>query len=79
MNEQRPLNEQIERAFYFMKQRYGIASEEVIGKLSWINEKTNRAHEEAILLIQEDLHLTQKRLAVLEKQWRERRGKAVEA
>ncbi len=70
MNEQRPLNEQIDRAFYFMKQRYGIASEEVIGKLSWLDEKTNQAYQEVILLIQEDLRLTQKRLAVLEKQWR---------
>lgn len=76
MNAQRPLNEQIERAFYFMKQRYGIASEEVIGKLSWLNEKTNRAHEEAILLIQEDLHLTQKRLVALETQWRAKEAKS---
>ncbi len=69
MNEQRPLNEQIERAFHFMKQKYGMASEEVIGKLGWLDEKTKGAHQEAILLIQEDLRLTQKRLAVLEKQW----------
>jgi hypothetical protein len=69
MNEQRPLNEQIERAFFFMQHRYGIASEEVIGKLSWIDEKTKGAYREAILLIQEDLRLTQKRLAALGKQW----------
>jgi len=79
LNEQRPLNEQIERGFYFMHTKYGLVSEEAIAKLSWVNEKTNRAYEEAILLIQEDMRITQRRLVALEKQWRERQGKAVQA
>jgi len=67
--------EQIGRAFLFAQGRLA----ELIAKLDWMDEKTGGTLKDSFMIIRDDMRITQKRLFALQKHWKEKQAKAVEA